>query len=50
MNEIYQRALEAYESARQMALDFNQSAAAREHWENRKKVAEGIIHEAFDLE
>jgi len=46
----YQRAVEAYETARQMALDFNQEAHIREFWEGERKRAEGQIHELFDLD
>ena len=44
----YQRAVEAYETARQMALDLNQHPASRREWERKRDLAAGIIHELFD--
>jgi hypothetical protein len=47
-NDPYQRAVEAYETARQMALDLNQPPDLRRYWEGQRKTAEAAIHESFD--
>ena len=47
-SDPYQNAVEAYEIARQMALDLNQEALVREFWEGQRRRAEAAIHESFD--
>jgi hypothetical protein len=47
-NDPYQRAVEAYEEARQMTLDLNQSPESRKEWERKRDLAAAAIHELFD--
>ena len=50
MNDPYQRAVGAYEEARQMALDLNQHPAARQEWARKRDLAAAAILELFDLD